>query len=137
MTEGIAYALGGGALIGLSVSLLLICNGRVAGISGITHSFLTVSDGRFWRGAFLLGLLLGGFVMGHLQPSFFATSEKSWLVILVAGFLVGLGTVMGGGCTSGHGICGLSRLSPRSLVATMLFMFSGIAIATLLRYVWG
>ncbi|KYG62849.1 YeeE/YedE family protein [Bdellovibrio bacteriovorus] len=137
MTETIAYALGGGALIGLAVSIMLVFNGRVTGISGITNSFLTAQEGRLWRGVFIIGLWLGGFVMAMINPAFFTVPETPLPSVLIAGFLVGFGTVMGSGCTSGHGICGLSRLSLRSLVATVTFMLAGILVATGLKHFGG
>lgn len=137
MTESIAYALGGGALIGLAVSIMLVFNGRVTGISGIANSFLTAQEGRLWRGAFLIGLWLGGFLMALINPAFFTVPEKPLPIILVAGFIVGFGTVMGSGCTSGHGVCGISRLSLRSVIATATFMASGVLIATSFKYLWG
>lgn len=133
MQTSILYALVGGALIGLATALMLIFNGRVTGISGILNSFLSSpgSEGG-WRGYFLGGLLAGGGLMGFLRPDFFAnTSGRSLPIVIVAGLLVGFGTVMGSGCTSGHGICGISRLSLRSILATVVFMILGIVTATL------
>ncbi len=116
----------GGILIGLAALLLLALNGRIAGISGIVGGLLTTTSGdRPWRVAFVGGLLVGGWVAFQLVPGHFGTSgatPTAWLV--VAGLLVGVGTRMGGGCTSGHGVSGLSRLSPRSMVATTLFMLA-------------
>ncbi|MDP5189149.1 YeeE/YedE family protein [Rheinheimera baltica] len=126
-------ALLGGALIGLGALILLVFSGRIAGISGIASSALFNAEGRSWRLAFLLGIVLGPLLVEAIIADFsFSTPELGWQVI-VAGLLVGIGTGWGSGCTSGHGICGISRLSPRSLTATVIFMFSGMLIATLLH----
>ena len=117
----------GGALIGLAASLLLLTHGRVAGISGIVGGLLQrdISD-RPFRLSFLGGLLLAGVVFVAIRPAAFIASEHAPLwALALAGLLVGYGTSLGGGCTSGHGICGLSRLSVRSLVATATFMATG------------
>ena len=120
----------GGMLIGASAILLLIVNGRIAGISGIVGGFLA---GRqvLANGAFLAGLLLGPLLhelaFGRL-PS--VTVAASWPVVVLAGLLVGIGTRMGSGCTSGHGILGLARFSPRSIAATVTFLGAGIVTAT-------
>jgi uncharacterized membrane protein YedE/YeeE len=128
-------ALAGGLLIGASSVLLYGLLGRIAGISGIAYGFAWGENGeRAWRLAFLLGLAGGGwlallsFGMPALQPH----RTPLWLAA-VAGLLVGFGTQMSSGCTSGHGICGLARLSPRSLAAVIVFMLVGVAAASLLR----
>jgi uncharacterized protein len=117
-------ALLGGAIIGLSASMLLLLNGRVAGISGIFGGVLAPSPSeRSWRGAFVLGLILAGVAAASLSPGAFdAGPVRSVGATAAAGILVGFGTRLGNGCTSGHGICGLSRLSLRSLAAVMTFM---------------
>lgn len=126
-------ALIGGGLIGLGAIILFIFSGRIAGISGITSSALFTSDGRSWRLAFVAGVVAGPLLLGLLVTDFnYSTPEIGWQAI-VAGLLVGIGTGWGSGCTSGHGICGISRLSPRSVTATLLFMLSGVIVATLLR----
>ena len=126
-------ALIGGGMIGLGALILFVFSGRIAGISGIAGSALFSSDGRSWRLAFLAGVIAGPLLVAALITDFsYSTPELSWQVI-VAGLLVGVGTGWGSGCTSGHGICGISRLSPRSVTATLLFMLSGMAVATLLR----
>jgi uncharacterized membrane protein YedE/YeeE len=128
-------SLAGGALIGLAASLLWIGLGRIAGISGITANVLLGARGdRSWRALFLLGLVAAGFVFARLEPAAFAESPRPLWMIAAAGLLVGVGTRLGGGCTSGHGVCGVSRLSPRSLLATGVFMATGIATVTLLRW---
>lgn len=121
-------ALFGGVLIGFAASMLLFLNGRVAGISGIINGVLkSISEDSIWRIFFIFGLLLGGIFLKQLTPFvFYNTLNKSDFEIILAGFLVGFGTIMGSGCTSGHGVCGISRMSPRSFVATIIFILAGI-----------
>lgn len=127
-------ALAGGALIGTAASILLAMNGRVAGISGVLGGILAPAKGEVaWRVAFVVGLALGGLAMLVLAPESFGASPRALLLVAVAGVLVGIGTRVGGGCTSGHGVCGLSRLSMRSLVATLTFMATGALAATAAR----
>ena len=129
-------ALIGGVLIGLATAMLLLCNGRIAGISGILGGLLkSASQDAFWRLAFLLGLILSPLLYGLFLPlpGFEIAASRTSLV--VAGLLVGLGTRYGAGCTSGHGICGLSRLSPRSALATLTFMLAGFAAVFVVRHV--
>jgi uncharacterized membrane protein YedE/YeeE len=122
----------GGVLIGLAASALLFFNGRISGVSGIVGGALTGPAGdRSWRLFFIGGLLLGGVATLLVQPSFMPTDfevsgESGWILVGLGGLLVGFGTRLGGGCTSGHGVCGVSRLSPRSIVATVTFMSFGI-----------
>ncbi len=126
-------ALIGGGMIGLGALILFVFSGRIAGISGIASSALFSKNGRSWRLAFLAGIVAGPLLVGALLPDFsYSTPELSWQLI-AAGLLVGIGTGWGSGCTSGHGICGISRLSPRSVTATLLFMLSGVIVATLLH----
>ncbi|WP_181563548.1 YeeE/YedE family protein [Ectopseudomonas mendocina] len=128
-------ALAGGALIGLAASVFALVNGRVAGISGLLGSLLQrQAEGRGEKAAFLLGLLLapGLWVMFAALPTIHF--ETGSLGLIVAGLLVGIGTRYGSGCTSGHGVCGISRLSPRSLVATLCFMATGFATVFVLRH---
>ncbi|MDX1676478.1 YeeE/YedE family protein [Arsukibacterium sp.] len=123
-------ALIGGSLIGLGTLLLLVTLGRIAGISGIASQALFQRDGRSWRLAFVAGLLLGPILVGLLLEDFsFSTPDLS-IRTLTAGLLVGLGTAWGSGCTSGHGICGVGRFSPRSVAATLMFMATGFLIAS-------
>jgi uncharacterized membrane protein YedE/YeeE len=122
-------ALLGGIIIGISVSMMLIFNGRVTGISGIINGALSPEKGdTLWRVLFIAGLVLGGFTMRALNPEVFNGSLQTatWTTV-VAGLLVGFGTIMGSGCTSGHGVCGISRMSLRSLVATVVFIVAGVA----------
>jgi uncharacterized membrane protein YedE/YeeE len=125
----------GGAVIGLAAALLVLVNGRVAGISGIVGGMLQPSANDFaWRLAFVVGLLLAPVVYAMVDAFPSATIAASYPVLIVAGLLVGVGTRFAGGCTSGHGVCGLSRLSPRSLVATLAFMAAGFVTVFVVRY---
>ena len=126
-------ALIGGAMIGLGALILLVFYGRIAGISGIASSALFTREGRSWRLAFLAGVVAGPLLVAAIVKDYsYSTPQLSWQII-VAGLLVGIGTGWGSGCTSGHGICGVSRLSPRSVTATVLFMLSGMLVATVLH----
>lgn len=138
-TQSVLSSVVGGALIGIAVTLMLLFNGRVTGISGIIASSLSKPHAdSFWRWLFVAGLLSGGLIMHHLNPGLFANnSDTGNLLIISAGLLVGYGTVMAGGCTSGHGICGLSRFSIRSLVATLTFMLFGFFAVQTVRYFSG
>ncbi|EPZ51054.1 sulfur transport [Bacteriovorax sp. BAL6_X] len=127
------WPLFGGILIGTSAALLLYFNGRVAGISGILFNCHKKNDGGHWRIFFILGLLLGGLVVKLVGPSFLDYSlNLSYTKAIIAGLFVGAGTHLGSGCTSGHGVCGLSRFSMRSLVATITFMAVAIAVVSLM-----
>ncbi len=132
-----ASALAGGALIGLSASLLLVFNGRIAGISSIVGGLFAPRDGLGWRAAFLAGLLAGGLLLAWLWPQGLAPRGPTLPIALVAaaGLMVGFGTQLGSGCTSGHGVCGLSRLSVRSLVAVVTFMATGALAVFFVRHV--
>ena len=134
-----AQGLLGGALIGLSATLLLWSIGRIAGISGIVNGLGTAprSD-RAWRAAFLLGLMVaGGIAMQFLPYAAARLQTGSTPILLLAGLLVGFGTRMGGGCTSGHGVCGLGRLSWRSLAAVLTFMATAMATVFVMRHLIG
>lgn len=131
-------ALAGGALIGLAASLLMAGNGRVAGISGILGGALKPdASGRSWRLAFLLGLPLGALLTGVAGVETPPLPEGNLPLLLGAGLLVGLGTQIGGGCTSGHGVCGLARGSRRSLTATAVFMAVAVATVFVQRHLLG
>jgi uncharacterized membrane protein YedE/YeeE len=131
-------ALAGGALIGLGASALLVLNGRIAGISGIVGGLLRPrSEETSWRAWFVAGLLVGGIALLALRPASFGRSSASLPVAIVAGLLVGFGTRLGNGCTSGHGVCGLSRFSGRSLAATITFMATGAAAAFIVQHLVG
>ena len=128
-------ALAGGVLLGLASALFVLVNGRILGISGIVGGLLRPRAGDMgWRLAFVLGMLVAPglywLVVGPTQPRI----DASWGMVVIAGLLVGVGTRYGSGCTSGHGVCGLSRMSPRSLVATLAFMGAGFVTVFLIRH---
>ncbi len=129
-------ALAGGALIGLAAVLLMGFNGRVAGISGIAGGLWFASRGeRLWRWLFIAGLMLGAGLWALLAPQPPEPRQGFPVtLLLLAGLLVGYGTSMSGGCTSGHGVCGIARLSPRSLAATGMFMLTAVATTWLVRH---
>jgi uncharacterized protein len=129
----------GGVLIGLSAVLLMLLTGRIAGISGIFSGLLTLrGEDRGWRVAFIAGLVLAPVIAavigyGMAPPKL----PGSWAVIAAAGLLVGFGTRLGGGCTSGHGICGIGRLSTRSIAATIVFIVTAVITVAITRHVLG
>jgi uncharacterized protein len=129
----------GGALIGLSAVLLMLLNGRVAGIAGIAAGLIDpIGSDRFWRVAFIVGLIaapLSAMLVGYAVPV--PQMPASLVTVAVAGLLVGFGTRLGNGCTSGHGICGIARLSARSITATAVFMAAAIIVVALTRHVVG
>ena len=129
----------GGILIGLSATLMLLFNGQVTGISGILSSFINPKrPDKAWRASFLFGLLVGGLLLSFgFEEVFKNTSNRSLSAIEIAGFLVGFGTVMSGGCTSGHGVCGISRLSTRSVVATVTFILFGVLTVSFINFFSG
>jgi len=126
----------GGLLIGLAAVTLLIANGRIAGVSGIIGGLLRPAHGDAgWRILFVTGLWLGALCFAAIGGGLFPVEVKTSLrVIVVAGLLVGIGTRMGSGCTSGHGVCGIARFSRRSLVATAVFMAAGVATVFVTRH---
>ena len=132
-------ALFGGLLIGLSAAVLLLCNGRIAGISGIVGGLLQrYKAGDFaWRVAFVLGLVLAPVLYRLFAELPESRIDTGWAMLVVAGVLVGFGSRLGSGCTSGHGVCGVSRLSPRSLVATATFMTTGFVAVYVVRHLLG
>ena len=126
----------GGALIGLSAALLIVFAGRVAGISGIVGALLGWTRGDIaWRLAFLAGLVAAPLLYALAAPLPSVRVDAGTPALLAAGLLVGIGTRYGAGCTSGHGVCGLSRLSPRSLVATLAFMLAGFVTVFVIRHI--
>jgi uncharacterized membrane protein YedE/YeeE len=126
--------LAGGVIIGLASAMLWVLHGRVAGISGITGGlFVAPSGDRHWRLSFVLGLISGGLVLSFMLPGAFGSSPVSLGVAVVAGALVGLGTTLANGCTSGHGVCGIGRFSRRSMVATASFIGAGMAAVYAVR----
>jgi hypothetical protein len=131
-------SLAGGVTLGFAAALLLLLVGRTLGISGIVDGALTARDREFgWRATFLLGLLAAPTALRLIAAPTPPTIETPWAQLTIAGVLVGFGTRLGSGCTSGHGICGLSRLSPRSLVATLTFMFAGFVTVYVVRHLAG
>ena len=129
-------SLAGGVLIGLAAAILVLLNGRVAGISGIVGGLLAPRRGEIaWRLAFVLGLLAAPVLWMVFAGLPVPRIEAGFGTLVVAGLLVGLGTSYGSGCTSGHGVCGLSRLSPRSLAATLAFMAAGMATVFAARHI--
>jgi uncharacterized membrane protein YedE/YeeE len=131
-------SLAGGILIGLATALLLLANGRIAGISGILGGLLRPARGDVaWRVAFLLGLFVAPLVWLTMRAMPPAQIDHSPAVLAVGGLLVGIGTRFGSGCTSGHGVCGIARLSPRSLAATACFMAAGFVTVFIVRHVLG
>jgi uncharacterized membrane protein YedE/YeeE len=131
-------SLAGGMLIGLSTAMFVLLNGRIAGISGILGGLLRPLRGDvWWRVAFLLGLVGAPIVFAMFSPLPQTRTEAGTVGLIVAGLLVGIGTRYGSGCTSGHGVCGLSRGSMRSLAATVSFMLAGIATVFIVRHVIG
>jgi uncharacterized membrane protein YedE/YeeE len=132
----VVAALAGGALIGAAASLLLRFNGRIAGVSGVLAGlFSRQRDELGWRALFVAGLLVGGVLVVLVQPAALGVqSPPSIGVALAGGLLVGVGTRLSGGCTSGHGVCGISRLSVRSILATLTFMATAMATVFLVRH---
>jgi uncharacterized membrane protein YedE/YeeE len=129
-------ALAGGALIGLASAMLVLLNGRVAGISGVLGGLLGPVRGDVaWRAAFVLGLVGAPWLYGAFATLPLPKIDAGFGALVLAGLLVGIGTRYGSGCTSGHGVCGLSRLSPRSLAATLAFMGAGFATVFVVRHV--
>jgi uncharacterized protein len=129
----------GGVFVGMAAIVLLLFNGRILGVSGIVGGLFYSSPGdRHWRISFLLGVLVSGLALSPLFPKLFLSSSTvSSSVLMLAGILVGFGTRLGSGCTSGHGVCGVARFSIRSIVATACFMASGIVTVYFLRHVLG
>ena len=134
MMSSILYALLGGVILGLSAFWLLLSKGRIAGISGILGGLLeSWNENSTWRLSFLFGLLAGGFLLNTFAPQVLSGPDgRSMISVVIAGVLVGFGTRLGNGCTSGHGVCGITRFSPRSIVATLVFMATGVATVTLM-----
>jgi len=131
-------SLAGGVLIGLATAMFLLLNGRIAGISGILGGLLRPIKGDVgWRVAFVAGLIFSPIAFSVAAPLPAAQIEADAASLIMAGLLVGIGTRYGSGCTSGHGVCGLSRLSPRSMVATALFMLAGFVTVFITRHLIG
>ena len=138
MTEvNIINALSGGALIGVASVFMLVLIGRIAGISGVLGGLISGgrSGDRLWRVAFLLGLVAGAMIYRIFFSPLPLQLQAEGLPLIVAGLLVGFGTRLGSGCTSGHGVCGIARLSPRSLAATVTFISAGIVTVYIMRHI--
>ena len=130
------HSLAGGLLIGFAAAMLVLLNGRIAGISGIVGGLLAPRRGDIaWRLAFVLGLFAAPALMLLLGHGLTPRIDAGFGTLVAAGLLVGVGTSYGSGCTSGHGVCGLARLSPRSLVATIAFMAAGFATVFVIRHI--
>ncbi len=130
-------AFSGGILIGFSVTIMLLFNGRITGVSGIIAELLTPKVGEWlWRLVFLIGMISGSTLFVYLFPETFTprTGFPTSLLV-IGGLLVGFGTKLGSGCTSGHGICGIAQLSPRSIIATVIFMFFGAVTVFIIRHI--
>ncbi len=129
----------GGLLIGLSAVMLMAFNGRIAGVSGISAGTVTGNTGdRLWRVMFLVGLIAGPLILSWVSGKPLAFVQEANLpVLVIAGLFVGFGTQLGSGCTSGHGVCGISRLSMRSIAATLMFIGAGVATVALVRALLG
>ncbi len=131
-------ALAGGVLIGLAAAMFVLLNGRIAGISGVIGGLFKPTSGDVaWRAAFVIGLVGAPLIYGLFAALPLPRIDASFGALIGAGLLVGVGTRFGAGCTSGHGVCGLARLSPRSLVATAAFMGAGFATVFVTRHVFG
>lgn len=132
-------ALLGGTIMGIASALLFVANGRILGISGVLGGALRVRTAEArWRWAFVAGMLAAGAIMFLLMPQVYVNSvQRSSMAYLAAGVLVGVGTQLGSGCTSGHGICGIGRMSKRSIFATIVFMASGAASVLFVRHFFG
>ncbi len=131
-------ALAGGVLIGIAAAMFALLNGRIAGISGVLGGLLSPAKGDVaWRAAFVLGLVAApaAYLLAAALPK--PQIDASWGALVIAGLLVGIGTRYGSGCTSGHGVCGLSRVSPRSLAATVTFMGAGFLTVFVVRHLIG
>lgn len=129
-------ALAGGLLLGLASALFILVNGRILGVSGIAGGLFRPAQGDVaWRLAFLAGMLVAPVLYALVAMPVAPRVDADWVTVVIAGLLVGVGTRYGSGCTSGHGVCGLSRLSPRSLVATVEFMAAGFVTVYVVRHV--
>jgi len=125
----------GGALIGLAATLLMLLTGRIAGIAGIFGDLVHLAGGdRMWRLAFVVGLIAAPLALAATGHALRAPAMPIWPTVVIAGLLVGFGTRLGNGCTSGHGICGIARLSPRSIVATVTFMATAMLVVAVMRH---
>jgi len=131
--EHAGMSLLGGLLIGLAASLLLVANGRIAGVSGMLAGLLPPDRAWSFRACFLAGLIAAGAIAWLTAPELIGATARPLGWLAIAGLLVGIGTRIGGGCTSGHGVCGVSRVSPRSIVATLIFVAWAVVTFAILR----
>lgn len=139
MTEFTPFsALLGGVILGVSALLLILFNGKIAGISGIVSRGISQfnRDG-IWRWMFILGLIIGPIISGLWQFSLPSQIDVSWPLIIAGGLFVGIGSKLGSGCTSGHGICGIGRFSKRSIVATLVFMLVAVIVVFVVNHLVG
>lgn len=131
-------SLAGGALIGLAASILILLNGRIAGISGIVGGLIKPRwHDAGWRVAFIAGLVAAPIIWQSIVMLPTLQIYSSYGTLIIAGLIVGISTRFGAGCTSGHGVCGISRLSPRSIIATISFMLAGFVTVYVIRHIWG
>lgn len=139
MSETYLYSLLGGVLIGLASAGMMFTNGRILGVSGILGGTLVnKSKELYWRIAFLLGLILGGFMIAPVGFTVMSQQvDRPLMVMVIGGLLVGFGTTIGNGCTSGHGVCGVARLSNRSLIATATFIVFGVLSVAVINFLQG
>ena len=140
MAASYLMSLAGGAIIGLAAGALYFLSGRIAGVSGIAGGLVAPGGAgdRSWRLLFFAGLICGGLIIAAVSPAALAwTLPRSWPALVVAGLLVGVGTSLGNGCTSGHGVCGIGRLSPRSIVATGVFVATAVITAIVVTQLFG
>jgi uncharacterized membrane protein YedE/YeeE len=127
----------GGILIGVAISLLLLFNGKVLGVSGIISELITNPiDKNYWRLFFVIGLLVAPFIYSFYKPMPLSTMTTNNVMVIVGGLLVGLGSRLGSGCTSGHGVCGIARLSIRSMIATITFISFGVLTVFLIQHLF-
>jgi len=135
MLSSYYFALAGGLLIGIAATILLYFNGRIAGVSGILWAAVTQNKNALWQISFVLGLPLGAFLYHQLTGNAIPAANTNMAAAVVGGLLVGYGVKLGSGCTSGHGVCGIGRLSIRSIIATITFMVTGIITVFIIRHV--
>jgi uncharacterized membrane protein YedE/YeeE len=135
MEQSYIYALIGGIIIAIAASLKMLFNGRIAGISGILGGIFNFTPGDIsWRALFIIGMIGSGFMMKYITPQFFQYEiDTSYPILIIAGLFVGFGTRLGSGCTSGHGVCGIPRLSTRSILATAIFMTTAAITVLILK----
>lgn len=139
MNTEIILALAGGLLVGVGAGAMMLLRGQIAGVSGIFGGLLNVKAGDIgWRAYFVAGLVVGGTLMYLLRPDLFTMDiDRSMVAVAIGGLLVGFGARLGSGCTSGHGVCGIARFGPRSIVATLTFIASGAVVTFVVNRFFG